>query len=242
MTLAGYTDIGYKYQENQDCFRAGKINDSLGWVLLCDGMGGLSHGKMASHIAVDIITSGMNDELVGLVSPEDKAHYLSRVCQAANRAVFDASVRIGGNQMMGTTMILALVDGQDATILHCGDSRLYHYQRKSLKQLTKDHSYVQELLDMGKITEEEATRHPQKNIITRALGIEPKVVFDLIQLRLAKNDILMLCSDGLSNVVPQDTMLSIFRYNDFYSVPRLLVEAGLDAGGFDNITTVMMQV
>ncbi|MBQ8995091.1 MAG: SpoIIE family protein phosphatase, partial [Oscillospiraceae bacterium] len=79
-------------------------------------------------------------------------------------------------------------------------------------------------------------------IITRALGIEPKVTFDVIQMRLAKNDILMLCSDGLSNLVPQDTMLSIFRYNDFYRAPKLLVDAGLDAGGFDNITTVMMQV
>ncbi|MBQ8994981.1 MAG: protein phosphatase 2C domain-containing protein, partial [Oscillospiraceae bacterium] len=147
MTLAGYTDIGYKYEENQDCYRAGKINDSLGWMLLCDGMGGLSHGKTASHIAVDIVSSAMGDELLNVVTPQDKAAYLTIVCQKANRAVFDASVRIGGNQMMGTTMVLAVVDGQDATILHCGDSRVYHYQRRTMKQLTRDHSYVQELID-----------------------------------------------------------------------------------------------
>ena len=242
MTLAGYTDIGYKYEENQDCYRAGKISDSLGWMLLCDGMGGLSNGKMASHIAVDVISSAMNEELLNYVTPDEKASYMGKICQRANRAVFDASVKSGSNQMMGTTLLLAVVDGQDATIFHCGDSRVYHYRRRTLKQLTKDHSYVQELIDKGKITEEEAAHHPQKNIITRALGIDPKIVFDVIQLRLARNDILMMCSDGLSNQVQQDTMLSIFRYNDFYRVPRLLVEAGLETGGFDNITTVMMQV
>ena len=98
------------------------------------------------------------------------------------------------------------------------------------------------MVDSGHLSPEEAVTHPKKNIITRALGIEPKVKFDVINTHLSKNDVLMLCSDGLSNQVDENRMISIFRYNDIYDVPRLMIEAGLEAGGFDNMTTVMLQI
>jgi protein phosphatase len=242
MTLTGLSDIGKRYEENQDSYRAGKINGSLYWMILCDGMGGLSDGKQASRLAVETVASYMTADMMDYSAVRDKSAYLCKAAQAANRAVFEQSIRIGENQMMGTTMVLAVVEAQEATILHCGDSRAYHYQRRTLKQLTKDHSFVQELVDSGHLSPEEAVTHPKKNIITRALGIEPKVKFDVINTHLSKNDVLMLCSDGLSNQVDENRMISIFRYNDIYDVPRLMIEAGLEAGGFDNMTTVMLQI
>lgn len=242
MTLTGLSDIGYRNEENQDSYRAGKINGSLYWMVLCDGMGGLADGKQASRLAVDVVSSFMTSDMLHYSAARDKNAYLYRAAQAANMAVFEQSIRIGENQMMGTTMVLAVVDAQEATILHCGDSRAYLYQRKSIRQLTKDHSFVQELVDAGHLAPEDAVNHPKKNIITRALGIEPRVRFDITNLRLVKNDILMLCSDGLSNLVDESRMISIFRYNDIFDAPRLLINAGLEAGGYDNLTTVMLQV
>ena len=227
MTLTGLTDIGYRNEENQDSYRAGKINGSLYWMVLCDGMGGLADGKQASKLAVDVVSSYMTSDMLHYSAVRDKNAYLYRAAQAANMAVFEQSIRIGENQMMGTTMVLAVVDAQEATILHCGDSRAYLYQRRSIRQLTKDHSFVQELVDAGHLSAEEAVNHPKKNIITRALGIEPRVRFDVANLHLVKDDILMI---------------SIFRYNDIFEAPRLLINAGLEAGGFDNLTTVMLQV
>ena len=143
---------------------------------------------------------------------------------------------------MGTTAVCALVRGGSVSLCHAGDSRAYLFREGKLAQLTHDHSYVQELVDCGTITEEEAEHHPQKNIITKALGVDYRLDPEFTTVRLRKDDLLLLCTDGLTNMVPVADMETILARGDFYDLPDLLIEAANANGGSDNVTALLLAV
>lgn len=242
MVVSGSTDIGHRYDENQDSYRAGILSGELAWLVLCDGMGGLSSGRLASQLAVNAVSQWMSEHLIDCVTKEDVTATMTAAIHHANDIVFDETIHLGQNQAMGTTVVVAVIFEGEVFTAHCGDSRAYLYQRGELIQLTKDHSFVQNLVDVGSITEEQAYQHPRRNLITRALGVEPRVSPELNHCSIRKGDTLFLCSDGLSNVVSAAKMKQILKYHDFYECPGLLVGEAVQLGGTDNITTVMVRV
>ena len=171
MKLAGKTDVGLVRQDNQDDYRAGQLPGDAAWALVCDGMGGARGGREASQSACDVIERCFQEHYNKCLPGEEEL-FLKRTLVSANRFVFQKSIREESLAGMGTTAVCALVRSGKAYLCHAGDSRAYLFRDGSLAQLTHDHSYVQELVDCGTITVEEAEHHPQKNIITRALGVD----------------------------------------------------------------------
>lgn len=242
MKLAGKTDAGNVRQENQDDFRAGELPDGAAWALVCDGMGGARGGREASHAACDVIESCFEQQYAAHCAQGGEDVFLKRAFLAANRFVFQKSLREESLSGMGTTGVCALVRGGRAFLCHAGDSRAYLCRNGHLRQLTHDHSYVQELVDCGTITKEEAEHHPQKNIITRAIGVDSRLEPEYTFAQLQQGDMLLLCSDGLTNMLPASQMELILRGGSFYDLPDRLVEEANKAGGADNITALLLCV
>ena len=223
MKLAGKTDVGSVRSENQDDYRAGELNSDAAWGLVCDGMGGARGGREASVSACDVIEHIFHEQYAQCL-PGDEERFLKRALINANRFVFQKASREEELAGMGTTAVCALVRGGRLT------------------QLTHDHSYVQELVDCGTITAEEAEHHPQKNIITRALGVDYRLDPEFTSLPVQKGDILLLCTDGLTNVLPKEKIEEIFTKGGFYDIPDRLVDAANAGGGPDNITALLLGV
>ena len=156
--------------------------------------------------------------------------------------MFQKSIREESLAGMGTTAVCALVRSGKAYLCHAGDSRAYLFRDGSLAQLTHDHSYVQELVDCGTITVEEAEHHPQKNIITRALGVDYRLDPEFTSVAVHPGDILLLCSDGLTNMISDEEIALVLREVPFFEAPSILVDRALQAGGQDNITVLLMGV
>ena len=241
MKLAGKTDVGSVRPENQDDYRAGELNSDAAWGLVCDGMGGARGGREASMSACDVIEHSFHEQYAQCL-PGDEETFLKRALISANRFVFQKASREEELAGMGTTAVCALVRGGNAFICHAGDSRAYLVRDGRLTQLTHDHSYVQELVDCGTITAEEAEHHPQKNIITRALGVDYRLDPEFTSLPVQKGDMLLLCTDGLTNVLPKEKIEEIFTKGGFYDIPDRLVDAANAGGGPDNITALLLGV
>jgi protein phosphatase len=241
MKLAGKTNIGRIRKENQDDFRAADLPGSAAWGLVCDGMGGARGGKEASCTACDVIEHSFQDQYSQCIPGEEK-RFLENALKSANHCVFQKSIHNESLAGMGTTAVCALVRGGRAHLCHAGDSRAYLLHAGQLTQLTHDHSYVQELVDCGTITVQEAENHPQKNIITRALGVDMRVQPEYSSTVMLPGDLLLLCTDGLSNAVPTAQMEAILTEYDFYDVPDRLIEAANAGGGQDNITALLMEM
>ena len=241
MKLAGKTDVGSVRPENQDDYRAGELNSDAAWGLVCDGMGGARGGREASVSACDVIEHSFHEQYAQCL-PGDEERFLKRALINANRFIFQKASREEELAGMGTTAVCALVRGGSAFICHAGDSRAYLVRDGKLTQLTHDHSYVQELVDCGTITEEEAEHHPQKNIITRALGVDYRLEPEVTSVQLQAKDLLLLCSDGLTNMVPVEQMEQLLAQGPFYDLPDRLVDAANENGGSDNITALLLAV
>lgn len=239
MKIIGKTDIGRSRAENQDTFRSGEVKGNGAWGLVCDGMGGAQNGRLASAVAADCMEEMLYQQLK---TPEGltEKQMLEDSINLANAEVF---LRSGeGAHLMGTTVVCALVRGGLLHLAHVGDSRAYLFEKGKLRQVTKDHSMVQELVEAGTITSEEAINHPEKNVITRALGVEAEVEPSFSKLNIETGTIVMLCTDGLSNMVSFERLETMLASIDFYDLPKELVNAALNAGGDDNITVLLMQV
>ena len=239
MKLAGKTDVGRVRRENQDDFRAGELPGGAAWGLVCDGMGGARGGREASRGACDVIARCFQEQY-GRCAPGGEEQFLTQALENANHYIFQKSARDEALAGMGTTVVCALVRDGRAYICHAGDSRAYLYHGGRLHQLTHDHSYVQELVDCGTITPEEAEHHPQKNIITRALGVDYRLGPDCTSVVVVKGDMLLLCSDGLTNALPLERIEKILARAPFYDLPDHLIEAANAAGGPDNITALLL--
>ena len=239
MNVWGITDRGKIREQNQDAFAHQILPDGRVIALVCDGMGGARAGNVASSMAVDVFMEEFLKE-------DDEAADLERMEHAAdqaNRQVFRRAVEDESCVGMGTTLVAALAGQEEALILNEGDSRAYHISEESgISQVTRDHSLVEDLVERGELTRDQARVHPHKNLITRALGAEPELRADVFRQPLAAGDYLLLCSDGLSNVVSEQELLyEVIHGGEACTCCRRLLEIALHRGAPDNVTAVLIQ-
>ena len=242
MNLWGITDIGSVREQNQDDYYIEQVEPDLGLAIVCDGMGGARAGNIASQLAVQTFleTAKSSPPQEWRAEPEALLH---SAAQQANTAVYTMAGREPECRGMGTTMVAALVVGQNAYILNIGDSRCYLVQPDGIRRLTRDHSVVEDMVTRGKITPEQARQHPQKNLITRALGAEAQLRADLYRQALSPGDALLLCSDGLSNVVTeQEVLYEVLHGGPAEDCCRRLLDIALLRGAPDNVTAVLLQM
>lgn len=238
MKIFGKTDIGLVRESNQDAFSFGSFDDGNCWAVVCDGMGGVSGGQVASAICVEKVSEALKRGYRKEMTVSSAKNLLTSAINAANSAVFKQSQESFELKGMGTTVVAVIVLGSIGVIAHVGDSRAY-LLNDEIKPITKDHSFVQLLIDTGKITEEEAKIHPDRNVITRAVGIEHIVDVEIDIVDINTNDKLLICTDGLNGYVPDaDILKTVNDYGD--SSTEKLVETANNAGGRDNVTVVML--
>lgn len=242
MKLVAKTDIGSQRSENQDSYRGGRRPDDAVWGAVCDGMGGARGGRLASTMAVDALQQAIEAGIDEAHTPQAGRALLESAVEQANRSVYEKARGTPSLSGMGTTVVCALVRGGLAQYVHVGDSRIYLFRNNKLLQLTKDHSMVQEMVEQGALTEEEAQNHPRKNLITRALGVGRDVEADFGEKEVSPRDILLLCSDGLTNFTSEEELCGILESSEFFGAADAMIDAALAAGGQDNITAVLIKV
>ncbi|MBO5322430.1 MAG: Stp1/IreP family PP2C-type Ser/Thr phosphatase [Clostridia bacterium] len=240
MVVSAKTDIGVKRHSNQDEYALLNLDDGSVLAVVCDGMGGANAGNVASHIACQVITSFFERSFRRGLDPEGVMALLQSAILSANIEVFNMASKNEELKGMGTTVVAAFVSEEFTVVSHVGDSRAYIIG-DDVTQLTRDHSVVQSLIESGKLTPEEAVVHPRRNVITRALGIEPDVLVDSNEYDLNESDFLLLCSDGLSNFVSTDEMTQIFNKTKTEQIADELVKRANKNGGGDNITAVVVK-
>lgn len=212
--------------------------------IVADGVGGNNSGEVASRTAVENIAGYVNDNDIRANStPEEIFGFMTGAIACANTAIYSMGTGQLKYKGMATTVVLAYLYHGEAYIANLGDSRAYVYRDGGIRRITKDHTYVNELIDKGVITEDEAEVHKQKNVITRALGAEPDVQPDFYKLPLNTGDVLLLCTDGLYGEVGEERMAQILSLEkNMNDTCADLVDAALQSGGRDNITVVCVRV
>jgi protein phosphatase len=248
MKSAGRSDVGKVRERNEDSFL---LNDDLGLYVVADGMGGHIAGDIASRMAIEEIESSVRSRLARDECGEDEKEkppefffdVLRQAFQQANRTIYGYSRRGPFPVILGTTAVASLMVGNRVYIAHVGDSRVYLYRKHHGRRLTKDHSQVQELIDFGHLTEEEAENHVLSNVITRSLGGEAHVEVDVSVHSLEPGDTLLLCTDGLRRVLSEPEIETVIgddaRGAD--EICRVLVERTIDGGAPDNVTVVVVR-
>jgi PPM family protein phosphatase len=229
--VAAVTDPGRTRRHNEDSY---VIEPPL--FAIADGMGGAQAGEVASRLATAALKEGQPDAGGEL--------RISDLIQEANRRVYDRSSSDPNTSGMGTTITVALVGDDHVSFGHVGDSRAYLIRDAQMEQLTEDHSLVNELLKTGKLSREEAETHPQRSVITRALGTDPDVDVDTFSVQTATGDLFLLCSDGLTDMVSEESILDVVERNrgDIDAALRALVKEANRGGGQDNITVVAFEI
>ncbi|MBQ9860239.1 MAG: Stp1/IreP family PP2C-type Ser/Thr phosphatase [Clostridia bacterium] len=241
MMVTGQTHLGLVRENNQDAMDYGTLSENAQYGVVCDGMGGANGGNIASEIAVGIIGSRIRDGFSAEQNGNWAEHRLESAMAAANIGVFDRAQQQPELSGMGTTVVAAITCGHTAYISHVGDSRLYLFRDDTLQQITRDHSVVQDMIESGQITEEQAKSHPRRHFITRALGVTDNESGEYDELELQAGDRLLLCTDGLTNMVDTGAMLQLLK-QPAKAAAEALVQAALDGGGTDNITVLLMDV
>lgn len=237
MKYAVKTDIG-KRVHNEDSYLLSEKDEFPMLFVVADGMGGHAAGSVASKLLVKQLE--MFDRMV---EPERELELLRHAIESANLGIFHAAEKDRALRGMGTTLVAALILGKDYIAANVGDSRMYQYSQNQLETITTDHSLVEQLVLAGAITKDEARVHPQRNIITRAMGVSPKVDVDLFERSWSAGDILMICSDGLHGAVEEDDIITVLSSNrSLDSMCDVLIQLALDNGGTDNITLVLIRL
>ena len=241
MECFGLTDKGRVRPTNQDIYQIeAREENQTALLVVCDGMGGANAGNVASRFAAQVFTESIKAELTRPLDAKERQELMAHALEEANQTVFSLAGRQPEFRGMGTTLVAALVQGGEATVLNVGDSRAYLFDGENLRQLTEDHSYVEEMRRQGRITAEVARTHPQKNLITRAVGVEPAVEGDLFEVALRKNEVLLLCSDGLSGMAEdQQIAAAIKNAKTLALAGDALLNLALEGGGRDNITVAL---
>ncbi|MEE1057084.1 MAG: Stp1/IreP family PP2C-type Ser/Thr phosphatase [Acutalibacteraceae bacterium] len=240
MELYTQTDIGLVRSSNQDAVEGGMLYDgTVMWAVLCDGMGGANGGSVASDIATTVVRENIGFfDIDG--SDYQSENFLREIIDKANNKVYRKQRRDITLQGMGTTMELVVVKNNWAMVAHVGDSRVYHISKENIRQVTVDHSVVQEMVDRGELTPQQAMVHPVKNYITRAVGVNLDVQSDYIEFPFKDDDIIIVCSDGLSNYIPNDSILSYVKLYSGTALTEALIEAAKKHGGGDNISVAVL--
>ncbi len=238
--MKGYakTDIGKAREKNQDYYYIPSSQDDLQLFILADGMGGYNGGEVASKLATESLKKYIQNNFESIEKSKEKIlELIGNAMEYANMVVYEKSKEEKELEGMGTTLEVCLIYNNKVYLGHVGDSRIYRIRKEVIRKLTKDHSYVQQLVEDGKITREEATNHPKKNMLTKALGCTPYVEPDIRARNVEKGDIIIMCSDGLTNMVTEQEIFEAVKENA-EKAPEVLVQKANNAGGYDNITVV----
>ena len=240
--IHGLTDVGMSREHNEDSIL---WDNDLGLALLADGMGGHNAGEVASAMAVDHVRAALREKLLGSQDGEceECEAAVSNAIIFANQQIFDHSQQNLDCAGMGTTMALALLQGGGLIIAHVGDSRIYRFRDHELARVTSDHSLVQELVDNGYLSQEEARMSVSKNLITRALGIGVEVEVEVTKQLAEAGDLYLLCSDGLTDLVADEEIQGILaNWNGMEVMAKELVSLANERGGTDNISVILMRL
>ena len=249
ITCQALSDVGRKRKGNEDALF---LNEQQKLYVVADGMGGHAAGEVASRVAVDAIAefvelTGGNQEITWPFGLDDSISYegnrLKTAVRHANSRVLEATRESAEYEGMATTVAAVLVDGDVANLAHVGDSRIYVWSEGEIQLLTRDHSWVNEQIENGAISPEQARSHPLRNVVTRALGGRPDLVVDIQSRRMETGDMLLLCSDGLTTMVPDEEIARVLGESkgDVSDAVRMLVGLANERGGEDNITVVLLK-
>jgi serine/threonine protein phosphatase PrpC len=242
MEMAQRTDIGRVRDLNEDSIGLLQTKSGAVIAIVADGMGGHQAGDVASRTAVETIEKVLSAESLD-ASTEEKSDLLLHAVGKANETIYSLAARNSQLQGMGTTVVAAIVDENEVVLAHVGDSRAYMLHKGGLYQLTEDHSYVNILRKHGQITAEEARNHPQRNMIVRAVGTNEEVEVDLINTPWGSEDVLLLCSDGLTTMVGEREIGLVLSSTTMTLEEKAdqLLRMALDAGGTDNISLILLK-
>lgn len=237
MIFYSLTNQGLVRTSNQDAY-ANYENEFFSLFVLCDGMGGHRAGEVASHLAVDAVKEFFTEQK----AKDDYSDLLLEAVSVANQAVYAKGQSDPEYYNMGTTIVALIIADGKAYVAHIGDSRLYRMRDSKLEQITEDHSLVQNLVNKGLMTKEAARHSPEKSALTRALGIDPEEETDLNLLDLKEGDQLLLCSDGLTNMVEEDEIACLLKSEaDPREKAEKLMSMAIAGGGKDNITLTLLK-
>jgi len=249
LEIHAVTDVGVKREHNEDCVG---ITPGQGFAVLADGMGGHNAGEVASSMAVDIITRYLKENLEHMPEAEldpdtgftRESIMMRDAVSMGNNAIYEASQHRSECMGMGTTVVAAIFYGDRLTAGNVGDSRMYRLRGDVLTHVTEDHSLIQEQVRRGLLTADDARNSAIKNLVTRALGVEPDVEPDVVEDITRPGDLYMMCSDGLTDVVPDEAIrLTMTQYpDDLRKIGSHLVQLANDAGGPDNISVILIRV
>ena len=241
MQYWGLSDPGCVRTQNQDAYQIVQLDRNTVLCVLCDGMGGAKSGNIASSLAIDVFVQELRRVHKSGMSQAAVDQMLRSAAKLANFTVFDQAQQFEEFDGMGTTLVAAYITGKKATILNVGDSRCYAVNRDGIRQVTKDHSLVEMMVQRKELTPEQARHYPGKNYITRAIGTEQTLECDLFRLKMERGDALLLCSDGLSNLLDEQEILFevVHGVNKEYCCQRLLDIAKM-RGAPDNVTSVLV--
>lgn len=238
MNIAARTDAGLVRDNNQDSYAACELDGGAVLAIVCDGMGGAAEGAFASSEAVKSIKEQITERYYSGMSDLSVKSLLISALENANKRIYNLSLSDEKYEGMGTTVVAAVITESFVYVAHAGDSRAYKISFGESVQLTRDHSVVQQMVENGEITAEEAADHPSKHIITRALGVDGEVRIDFCQEPFGDEDYLILCSDGLTNYIETDNIIELTGDGCFHEFANRLVNLAIQNGGGDNITVV----
>ena len=240
MKLWGITNTGLVRSENQDAYAAFESGGCT-VAVVCDGMGGTNGGRVASAIAVSRFQKEIQDNLRGDMTADQLRHVMLASIAAANDAIRQEAERNADYRHMGTTLVCALTRPDLALIANIGDSRAYHITSEGICQISRDHSVVENMVAKGDITPQEARRHPNRNLITRALGPDISAKADTFALPWRTEEYILLCTDGLVNTVSDQEMLfEVLHDGDVDGCLEHLLQISLQRGAPDNVTAVLL--
>lgn len=237
------TDPGCLRPQNQDTYQVENLDRNTLLCVVCDGMGGAKSGNVASTLAADVFVQEVKRSWVSDMDQEKSDRMLLGAVKLANFTVYDQSRQFEEFSGMGTTLVAALIKGRQMTVVNVGDSRAYSIDRDGVTQLTRDHSLVQMMVERGELSPERAKYYPGKNFITRAIGTEPVVNCDLFHRTASGGDCLLLCSDGLSNLVDeQEILFEVVHGLRKQQCCESLLNIAKNRGAPDNVTCVLVQI
>lgn len=241
--MASVSDMGRVREVNEDSFCCTELSSGISLMIVADGMGGHNAGEVASGIAVRTLSQYLLERASEGMSGDQLAEVLQEGIQKANSDIYASSLGKSEYSGMGTTVTSAVISYDRMVVGHVGDSRAYILKDGRLKRITRDHSLVEELVMNGTITEEQAMHHPQKNIITRALGVDGIVDIDIQRVDIRAGDTVLLCTDGLTNMLEEDRIERVLvQTQNPDDAAHRLVQMANEAGGQDNVTVLLAKV
>lgn len=243
MDYWGLTDKGSVRKMNQDAYEIRQLDKNTLLCAVCDGMGGAKSGNVASTLALDVFSQEIQRTWTTNMEWDKTDQIMKNAVKLANFTVYDQAMQFEEFSGMGTTLVAAFLRGRKVSIVNVGDSRAYVINQKGIRQITRDHSVVQMMVDRGELTAEMAKHYPGKNLITRAVGTEMTVTCDVFRQELAKGDYLLLCSDGLSNMMDdQEILFEVVHGVNKERCCKRLLDIAISRGCPDNVTSVLVRV